>query len=31
MDKELKRIGIIDSEGFEMDNRVYSGGGAVLP
>ena len=27
MEKRLKILGIIDAEGYELDNRVYSGGG----
>jgi len=27
MEKELKLIGIISKDGFEIDNRVYSRGG----
>lgn len=27
MEKELKILGIIDADGYELDNRVYSGGG----
>ena len=27
MEKRLKILGIIDADGYELDNRVYSGGG----
>ena len=26
--KELIMVGIVDAEGYELDNRVYSAGGA---
>ena len=27
MDKKIKKIGVIDADGYELDNRVYSRGG----
>jgi len=27
MDKKIKKLGIIDADGYELDNRVYARGG----